>query len=93
MLKEDYQARYGLEVDFGVVHISELLHEQLGQGKLTIEKGVEKKVTYHDPCNLGRYMGVYSSPREVVKGLGEGMELVRWREQRKMHGVAARAPE
>lgn len=56
-------------------HISEVLAAALKNGKLRSRKGKAVKISYHDPCYLGRGMGIYDAPRKALKAL-DGVELV-----------------
>ena len=62
-------------VNFEVIHISQYLFELIDEGKLEISKEYGNKVTYHDPCYLGRHNDVFDEPRETLKKV-PGLELI-----------------
>ena len=53
-----------------VLHHSQLLVELLEARRIAPAKELGHRVTYHDPCTLGRYNGVYEEPRRVLRALG-----------------------
>jgi heterodisulfide reductase subunit D len=55
-------------------HFSEFLAVALKEGTLKDKKAGKVKVAYHDPCSLGRGLGIYDAPRAVLAGLN-GVEL------------------
>jgi succinate dehydrogenase/fumarate reductase iron-sulfur protein len=56
-------------------HYSQFLAEALEKGKLKLSKPVNKKVTYHDPCFLGKRSGIYEEPRKILHSIS-GLQFV-----------------
>jgi len=52
---------------YEVYHHSEFLAGLVSEGKLTPVEKTERKITYHDPCYLGRHNGVFDAPRRLVQ--------------------------
>jgi Fe-S oxidoreductase len=76
--KNDYPELGG---NFEVVHISQLLAGLIKEGKLKFTKPVNKRVTLHDTCCVGRREGMYDEPRLILNSI-PGLELVEMRDSR-----------
>lgn len=61
--------------DVTVLHAVEYLDQLVRDGRLRFSKTIAKKITYHDPCHLGRGSGVYEPPRNILRAI-PGIELV-----------------
>jgi len=58
------------EWDIKVEHASQTIYKSIQEGRLKLKKKIEKIVTFHDPCYLGRYMSIYEEPRKILEFLG-----------------------
>jgi Fe-S oxidoreductase/nitrate reductase gamma subunit len=65
-IKNEYP-RYG--GDFKLVHYTQLIADLIGHGKLKLANGLNSKLTYQDPCYLGRYNSVYLEPRRILQAI------------------------
>ena len=67
-LKNEYPELGG---KYEVIHHTQLLRDLLEEGKMTIAEGIfkGKRITYHDPCYLGRANNIYEAPRELIQKL------------------------
>jgi Fe-S oxidoreductase len=65
---------YGEDLKAEVLHIVEFVDELLQAGKIRPSKSVPRRVTYHDPCHIGRYCGVYDPPRRILESI-PGLEF------------------
>jgi len=69
-----------LGADYEVIHHSRLLRELLQAGKLKLA-GAKFNLTYHDPCYLGRYHGMFREPRNVLQSV-TGVNIIEMKRSR-----------
>lgn len=80
MLNNKYREVLDEQWDIEVEHLTTYLLRKVRSGKLKLPE-LKIKATYHDPCHLGRYGGIYEEPRELLKELGADLrEMVLNRE-------------
>jgi Fe-S oxidoreductase len=79
-LKSDYPEITGEPLDFEVYHASEYLAKLVDKGALEFKK-LNRRVTYHDPCHLGRYSKIYEEPRKIIESI-PGVELYEMKRNR-----------
>jgi heterodisulfide reductase subunit D len=85
-LKNDYNELFGVNLD--VIHTLELISQLISDGKLLVKK-IPNKVTYHDPCHLGRHSGLYEKPREAIMEICTLVEMDRNRENSRCCGAGS----
>ena len=79
-LKVDYEKK-GVTVDIDIIHTSELVKKLLDEEKITFNSEFKKKITYHDPCHIGRHLGLYEVPRDIITRI-PGVEFVEMKRNR-----------
>ncbi|MBD3230621.1 MAG: hypothetical protein GF329_20750 [Candidatus Lokiarchaeota archaeon] len=80
--RTDYQEMFDEELGFKVYHIVEYLYKLMKDGKLEFKNPINMKVTYHDPCHIGRHIkknglikGIFKEPRKILEAI-PGIELI-----------------
>jgi heterodisulfide reductase subunit D len=69
----EYTQLTGIKPDFEIMHVSQYILKLIKDGKIVLndisanQAGI--KVTYHDPCDLGRNSGIFEEPRQVIKSI------------------------
>ncbi|MDR2745208.1 MAG: (Fe-S)-binding protein [Desulfovibrio sp.] len=77
-LKYDYPIwakKFGKPFGMEVLHFSEIYLRLIQQGKLKPVKAVEKTVTFHDSCHVGRSQGLFDEPRKILTAIS-GIRLL-----------------
>jgi Fe-S oxidoreductase len=77
-----FRNEYG-EMPYPVQHYTQFMAELVDSGRVTFQNEVRKKVTYHDPCFLGKHNQIYDEPRHILRSLPgvEFQDLDRSRER------------
>ena len=83
-LKSDYN-KY-LDANLKVIHISQFLQDLINENKIKVNMDKDLKLSYHDPCHLGRHMEEYDAPRNVIKAVCDLIEMENIRERSRCCG-------
>ena len=73
-MKSDW-TKYDDSTDIEIFHTIELINNLLKEGKFNFKTELNRKITYHDPCHLGRHMKMYEVPRDILNNI-PGVELI-----------------
>ena len=73
----EWAPKLGLKYDVKITHITEVTADLLKSGKLKLKQAPRDagRITYHDPCHIGRHGGIYDPPRDILKTI-PGVEFV-----------------
>ncbi|TXT65245.1 MAG: CoB--CoM heterodisulfide reductase iron-sulfur subunit D [Promethearchaeota archaeon] len=66
--KNDWGKFTESQLPFQLIHLSEFIVDKLKKKEIDFKKW-PKKITYHDPCHLGRHMGIYDEPRKILNAI------------------------
>ncbi len=72
---EDYPRYFGHSFDFEIVLALDLVAQWIREGRLTPQRPIEARVTYHDPCRLNKRKGIWEAPREILRAI-PGLDFV-----------------
>ena len=72
-----------------LLHSSQYFLELIKEGRLKLKSGKKLKLTFHDPCHMGRHLKIYDEPRDIIKGLSnvEFVEMKRTKEDSRCCGA------
>lgn len=78
-----YEAWAKEKMPFKVRHVLEVIDEYIKDGRISVEAGaIVERVTYHDPCQIGRNGGIYEQPRDIVNAIaGDFVDMTPNREK------------
>jgi len=75
MLKQYVPEKLDIDPEYNTKHIVELIYESIRDNKISLSNEVKLRVTYHDPCELSRHMGLTEEPRSILRSI-PGLEYV-----------------
>ncbi len=66
---KEWAEKLGIDFDIQTKHYSEVIADKIRRDEFKYTHSVDKKVTWHDSCHIGRVSGIYDEPREVIKAI------------------------
>jgi heterodisulfide reductase subunit D len=69
-ISNDWPQLYQKELPFKVTHLTQFLADKVEKKEIKF-KNWDKTITYHDPCHLGRHMGIFEDPRKIIEAIPE----------------------
>lgn len=81
MMTRDWPLFYGAKLPFRIRHITQYVSEAIKHGRLKLEKGLEERLIYHDPCYLTRGVGIIEEPRFILRSI-KGANLIEFERNR-----------
>jgi heterodisulfide reductase subunit D len=69
MFKQEYPRILGRPLNFSPIHITELVYDYIKTGRISLKEKMNERITYHDPCELARLLGIIDQPRSVLEEL------------------------
>jgi Fe-S oxidoreductase len=80
---DTYKNSYPLDdlEDLEIMHYTQFINKLIQEKRITFKDSIDAKVTFHDPCYLGRHNGEYETPREILKAI-PGVDYIEFRRNR-----------